>query len=142
MFGTVLAVVLLFKTLKEPTLLGSIVYLVAYLALVFYAMKTYSKEIFKFFRCKKNCFSLYYNFSFYKTGDWNIFNCKNVCIYPNSTYINVIIDRLATIDEDLQKIVDLLNDPEYTFEALKEQLNKIIGYGKKAAGDNGTLLKL
>lgn len=47
LFGTVLAVVLLVRTLKEPTLLGvlsSIVYLVAYLALVFYAIKTYSKK--------------------------------------------------------------------------------------------------
>lgn len=47
LFGTVLAAVLLIKTLKDPTLLGvlgSIVYLVAYLALVFYATKTYSKK--------------------------------------------------------------------------------------------------
>lgn len=58
------------------------------------------------------------------------------------TYSFSIIDRLATTDEDLQKMVDLPDDSEYTFEALKEQLNKIIGYGKKAAGDNGTLLKL
>ena len=58
------------------------------------------------------------------------------------TYSFSIIDRLATTDEDLQKMVDLLDDPEYTFEILKEQLNKIIGYGKKVAEDNGTLLKL
>ena len=47
LFGTILAVVLLVKAFKEPTLLGilgSIVYLVAYLALVFYAIKTYSKK--------------------------------------------------------------------------------------------------
>ena len=46
LFGTVLAVVLLFRAFKAPTLLGvlgSIVYLVAYLALVFYAIKTYTK---------------------------------------------------------------------------------------------------
>lgn len=47
LFGTVLAVILLAKSIKTPTLLGvlsSIVYLVAYLALIFYAMKTYSKK--------------------------------------------------------------------------------------------------
>ena len=46
-FGTILAIVLLFRAFKAPTLLGvvaSVVYLVAYLALVFYALKTYSKK--------------------------------------------------------------------------------------------------
>ena len=46
-FGTVLAIVLLIKALKAPTLLGvlsSIVYLVTYLALVFYAIVTYTKK--------------------------------------------------------------------------------------------------
>ena len=52
-----------------------------------------------------------------------------------------ILDRLGTTDEELQQMVDLFNDPEYTFEILKEQLNKIIGYGNNAAG-SGTLLKL
>ena len=45
--GTVLAVVLLVRALKAPSILGvlgSVVYLVAYLALVFYAIKTYSKK--------------------------------------------------------------------------------------------------
>ena len=45
--GTILAVVLLIRAFKTPSLLGvlaSIVYLVAYVALVFYAIKTYRKE--------------------------------------------------------------------------------------------------
>ena len=45
--GTVLAVVLLVRALKAPSILGvlgSVVYLVAYLVLVFYAIKTYSKK--------------------------------------------------------------------------------------------------
>ena len=58
------------------------------------------------------------------------------------TYSFDIRDRKDTTDEELQEAVDLFNSPEFTFEALKEQLNKIIGYGKSAAGDNGTLLKL
>lgn len=47
LFGTVLGAILLVRALKEPTLLGvlsSIVYLIAYLALVFYALKTYNKK--------------------------------------------------------------------------------------------------
>lgn len=47
LFGTVLALFLLIRTLKAPSLLsvlGSIVYLIAYLALIFYAVKTYSKK--------------------------------------------------------------------------------------------------
>ena len=47
-----------------------------------------------------------------------------------------------TTDEELQEVVDLFNNPEITFEVLKEHLNKLIAYGKSAAGDNGTLLKL
>lgn len=61
---------------------------------------------------------------------------------PEGTFYSLsIIDRLGTTDEELQKMVDLFNDPEYTFEILKEQLNKIISYGKNAAG-SGTLLKI
>ena len=71
------------------------------------------------------------------SGDSIVFTAKDGEVYSFS-----IIDRLATTDEELQQIVDLFNNPEYTFEVLKEQLNKIIDYGKKAAGDSGTLLKL
>ena len=49
---------------------------------------------------------------------------------------------MSTTDEDIQHIVDLFDDPEFTFEALKEQLDKLIAYGKNAAGEKGTLLKL
>ena len=47
LFGTVLAVVLLFKTLETPTLLGvlgAISYLVSYLAIIFYTIKNYNKK--------------------------------------------------------------------------------------------------
>ena len=59
-----------------------------------------------------------------------------------NTYSFYIMDRKGTTDEQLQQIVELINDPELTFEVLKEQLNKLIAYGEKAAGENGTLLKL
>ena len=58
------------------------------------------------------------------------------------TYSFYIKDRKDTTDEELKQIVELMNDPEYTFESLKAQLNKLIGYGNKAAGEDGTLLKL
>ena len=47
LFGTILGAVVLFRAFKVPTPLGvlsSIVYLVAYLALVFYATETYTKK--------------------------------------------------------------------------------------------------
>ena len=47
LFGTVLAVVLLFKALETPTLLGvlgAISYLVSYLAIIFYTIKNYNKK--------------------------------------------------------------------------------------------------
>ena len=46
-FGTILAVVLLFRTLKTPSLLGilgSITYLITYVAIIFYSVKTYNKK--------------------------------------------------------------------------------------------------
>lgn len=58
------------------------------------------------------------------------------------TYSFYIKDRKDTTDEELQEIVNLMNNPEYTFKTLKEQLNKLIAYGKNAAGDKGDLLKL
>ena len=45
--GTILAVILLTRSLKTPSLLGimgSIVYLIAYISLIFYALKTYKKK--------------------------------------------------------------------------------------------------
>ena len=47
LFGTVLAVVLLFKTLETPSLLGvlgSIAYLITHLAIIFYTIKNYKKS--------------------------------------------------------------------------------------------------
>lgn len=70
------------------------------------------------------------------SGDSISFTAPEGIVY--SFYIQ---DRKDTTDEELQEIADLINDPEFTFEKLKAQLNKLIGYGKNAAGD-GTLLKL
>lgn len=45
-FGTVLAVVLFLKTLKEPSLLGiigSVAYLITYMSIIFYTVKNYHK---------------------------------------------------------------------------------------------------
>lgn len=53
-----------------------------------------------------------------------------------------IKNRKDTTDEDIQHIVDLFDDPDFTFEILKNQLNKIIDYGEKAASGKGDLLKL
>ena len=72
-----------------------------------------------------------------KSGDSISFTALEGDIY--SFYIK---DRKDTTDEELQEIVNLLDDPEYTFEILKEQLNKLIAYGENAARDKGTLLKL
>lgn len=47
LLGTILAVVLFFKTLEAPTLLGvlgSVAYLTTYLAIIFYTVKNYSKK--------------------------------------------------------------------------------------------------
>ena len=45
-------------------------------------------------------------------------------------------------DEEIQEIVDLFDDPEMTFEIVKDAFNKLAVVGKKAAGEKGTLLKL
>ena len=71
------------------------------------------------------------------SGDSISFKASKGDIY--SFYIK---DRKDTTDEELQQVVDLMNNSEYTFEVLKEQLNKLIAYGKNAAENDGTLLKL
>lgn len=71
------------------------------------------------------------------SGDIISFTASEGDIY--SFYIK---DRLSTTDEEVQHIVDLFNDPDYTFDVFKEQLNKLIAYGKNAAGEKETLLKL
>ena len=59
-----------------------------------------------------------------------------------NVYTFFINDISSITDEDLQKTVDLFNDPEFTFEKLKEQLNKLIAFGKNAVNGKGDLLKL
>lgn len=47
LFGTVLSIVLLFQTLKTPSLLGvlgSILYLITYIAIIIYSIKNYHKK--------------------------------------------------------------------------------------------------
>ena len=47
LFGTVLAIVLFVRELKTPSLLGvlgAVTYLIAYIAIIFYASKTYNKK--------------------------------------------------------------------------------------------------
>lgn len=47
LFGSILAVVLFFRTLKTPSLLGilgSTTYLIAYIAIIFYTVKNYNKK--------------------------------------------------------------------------------------------------
>ena len=47
LFGTILAVVMLVGALKTPSLLGllgSVTYLITYLAIIFYTIKTYNKK--------------------------------------------------------------------------------------------------
>lgn len=57
-------------------------------------------------------------------------------------YSFFINDITSITDEQLQNTIDTLNEPEYTLESAKEQLNTIIGYGKKAAEGKGELLKI
>ena len=75
-------------------------------------------------------------------SDTNSENTISFIAPEGDIYSFYIKDRLSTTDEDIQHIVDLFDDPEFTFEALKEQLDKLIAYGKNAAGEKGTLLKL
>ena len=45
-------------------------------------------------------------------------------------------------DEEIQEIVDLFDDPEMTFEIVKDAFNKLAVVGKKDKKKKGTLLKL
>ena len=58
------------------------------------------------------------------------------------TYTFHIRNLKDTTDEQIQEVVDLFNSPDFTFDILKEQLNKYIEYGKNAANGKGDLLKL
>lgn len=49
---------------------------------------------------------------------------------------------LSITDEQLQAVVDMFNDPEITLESLKQEFNKLVGYGENAVAGKGDLLKL
>lgn len=59
-----------------------------------------------------------------------------------NTYTFFMNDIMSIKDEDIKQTADQLNDPEFTYEKIKEQLNKLIAYGKKLADGNDSLLKI
>lgn len=110
LFGTALAVVLLFKTLKEPTLLGvlsSIVYLVAYLALVFYALKTYNKKDNIYFQGVIYAYAALLGIQILQSGNYIsdfglpqnivlIINCFNIISFANVLKFSDFLDVRKT----------------------------------------------
>lgn len=59
-----------------------------------------------------------------------------------NVYDFTINDILSVTDEQLHEMIELFDNPEITFAALKEEFNKLIEYGNNAANGKGTLLKL
>lgn len=110
LFGTVLAVVLMYRTLKEPTLLGvlgSIVYLVAYLALVFYATKTYSKNDNIYFQGVIYAYAAVLGIQILQSGNYIsefglpqnialIINCFNIISFANVVKFSDFLDVKKT----------------------------------------------
>ena len=110
LFGTVLAVVLLIRALKEPTLLGilgAIVYLVAYLALVFYAMKTYSKKDNIYFQGVIYAYAALLGIQILQSGNYIsdyglpqnvalIINCFNIISFANTVKFSDFLDERKT----------------------------------------------
>ena len=107
LFGTGLAVVMLIRAFKAPTPLGvlsSIVYLVAYLALVFYAIKTYSKKENTYFQGVIYAYAALLGIQILQSGNYIsefglpqnialIINCFNIISFANvikfSDFLNV-----------------------------------------------------
>lgn len=110
MFGTILAVVLLVRALREPTLLGvlgSIVYLVAYLALVFYAIKTYSKKDNIYFQSVIYGYAALLGIQILQSGNYIsefglsqnialIINCFNIISFANVVKFSDFLDVRKT----------------------------------------------
>lgn len=110
LFGTVLAVVLLVRTLKEPTLLGvlsSIVYLVAYLALVIYAIMTYNKKENIYFKGVIYAYAALLGIQILQSGNYisefglpqNIvllINCFNIISFANVVKFSDFLDVKKT----------------------------------------------
>lgn len=109
-FGTILAVALLVRTLKEPSLfgvLGSVVYLVAYLALVFYAVKTYSKKDNIYFQGVVYAYAALMGIQILQSGNFiseyglptntaMIINCFNVISFANVIKFSDFLDERRT----------------------------------------------
>ena len=110
LFGTVLAVILLVRTLKAPTLLGvlgSIAYLVAYLALVFYAIKTYSKKDNIYFQGVIYAYAALLGIQILQSGNYIseyglpqntalIINCFNIISFANVVKFSDFLDVKKT----------------------------------------------
>jgi len=106
LLGTVLAVVLLVRALKTPSLLGisgSIVYLVAYLALIFYAIKTYSKKENVYFQGVIYAYAALLGIQILQSGNFVsdyglspnlalIINCFNIICFANLVKFSDFLD--------------------------------------------------
>ena len=109
-FGTILAVVLLVRAFKAPSLfgiLGSIVYLVAYVALVFYAMKTYSKKDNIYFKGVIYAYAALLGVQILQSGNFIseyglpqniaiIINCFNIISFANVVKFSDFLDVKKT----------------------------------------------
>ena len=110
LFGTVLAIVLLFRSFNTPTLLGvlgSIVYLVAYLALVFYATKTYNKKENVYFQGVIYAYAALLGIQILQSGNYIsdyglpqnvalIINCFNIISFANIVKFSDFLDKRKT----------------------------------------------
>lgn len=110
LFGIILAVVLLVRAFNEPTILGvlsSIVYLVAYLALVFYALKTYVKEDSIYFRGVIYAYAALLGIQILQSGNYIsefglpqivalIINCFNIISFANVVKFSDFLDEKKT----------------------------------------------
>lgn len=111
LLGTVLALVLLVRTLKAQTLLsvlGSIVYLVAYLALMFYASKTYSKKENVYFQGVIYAYAALLGMQILQSGNYIsdyglaqnlaiIINCFNIICFANVVKFSDCLDNKKCI---------------------------------------------
>ena len=109
-FGTILAIVLLFKTLENPSPLGvlsSIVYLLAYLALVFYATKTYRKKDKIYFQGVIYAYAALLGIQILQSGNYIsdyglpqniaiIINCFNIISFANVVKFSDFLDVKKT----------------------------------------------
>ena len=114
-FGTVLAIVILVRALNNPSIfsvLSSVVYLIAYLALVFYAINTYRKKENIFFQGVIYAYAALLGIQILQSGNFIsdyglpqniaiIINCFNIISFANvvkfSDCLNVKKDALAYI---------------------------------------------